>query len=152
MPLHPTDEARGEDTYLFIVEGGADGPVEVATKLQDDDDALKAQREPETQSPVAEFKVRTDWGDGATVELVLTNTTGRDIEGWEIDFDLPVGISEYWSARSFDDGNARYTAENLGWNGRVPAGESVVIGFNTLEGQLDEEQLNRQADFTFDFI
>ncbi|MBM7066623.1 cellulose binding domain-containing protein [Actibacterium sp. 188UL27-1] len=137
------------DTFRLLIDGGADGPVEVVSSLRDD---TAVALDNSFEMPVAEFKVRTDWGDGAMVELVLTNTTGRDIEGWEIDFDLAVGISEYWSAKIFGDGNARYTAENLGSNGRVPAGEAVVIGFNTMTGRLDEDQLNQQADFTFDFI
>jgi len=96
----------------------------------------------------AAFDVLNDWGSGATVNLTITNTGDTAVDDWTVDFDLAVGIANSWNTAlvSDDDG---YTASDLGYNGRIDAGQSVTIGFNTDAGSLDEVLLNSEADFTF---
>ena len=96
----------------------------------------------------AVFGVVNDWGSGATVALTITNTGDEAIDDWMLDFDLAAGITNSWNVDLAADGD-RYTANDLGYNGTIGAGESVTVGFNTETGDLDVAALNTEADFIF---
>ena len=100
----------------------------------------------------ARLVVAKDWGSGATVRLEITNTDQTDhTGGWEVSFDFDAdAISRSWNSSwietAYSDG---ITVSDVGWNGTVRAGETVKVGFVLNEGNLDEEQLNLDADFYF---
>ncbi len=79
------------------------------------------------------------WWEGFTAEITLTNTSTQDLESWSYSFDSPHLINTApWgaeiSAVLLDNGLTRYTLTGNNWGERIPAGASVTIGFNGIQG------------------
>ena len=79
------------------------------------------------------------WWRGFTAAITLTNTSTQDLESWSYSFDSPHLINTApWgaeiSAVRLDNGLTRYTLTGKDWGARIPAGESVSIGFNGTQG------------------
>ena len=66
-----------------------------------------------------------------TVELTVKNDSGRALSSWEIGFDVPNGfkITGGWSGTYSVNGTS-VTVKNAEYNGEIPAGGSIGIGFN----------------------
>lgn len=66
-----------------------------------------------------------------SVELTIKNNSGKAISSWKISFDVPNGfkITNGWNA-SYSVNGTKVTASNVEYNGSIPAGGSVGIGFN----------------------
>ena len=79
------------------------------------------------------------WWGGFTAEITLTNSSTQDLANWSYSFDSPHLINTApWgaeiSAVRLDNGLTRYTLTGKDWGARIPAGESVSIGFNGTQG------------------
>ena len=79
------------------------------------------------------------WWGGFTAEITLTNTSTEDLASWSYSFDSPHLINTApWgaeiSAVLLDNGLTRYTLTGEDWGEKIPAGESVTIGFNGTQG------------------
>ena len=79
------------------------------------------------------------WWGGFTAQITLTNTSTQDLESWSYSFDSPHLINTApWgaeiSAVLLDNGLTRYTLTGEDWGEKIPAGESVTIGFNGSQG------------------
>ena len=79
------------------------------------------------------------WWGGFTAEITLTNTSTQDLSSWSYSFDSPHLINTApWgaeiSAVLLDNGLTRYTLTGEDWGERIPAGESVTVGFNGTQG------------------
>lgn len=75
-----------------------------------------------------DFSVTSQWSGGATVNVTLTNYSSQ-LNGWNLDFDLPSTISNFWNT-SITQTGSQVNAANLNWNGTVTSGSSVSFGFN----------------------
>ncbi len=79
------------------------------------------------------------WWGGFTAEITLTNTSTQDLSSWSYSFDSPHLINTApWgaeiSAVLLDNGLTRYTLTGKDWGEKIPAGESITIGFNGTQG------------------
>ncbi|MDA7634153.1 cellulose binding domain-containing protein [bacterium] len=79
------------------------------------------------------------WWGGFTAQITLTNTSTQDLESWSYSFESPHLINTApWgaeiSAVLLDNGLTRYTLTGEDWGAKIPAGESVTIGFNGTQG------------------
>ena len=79
------------------------------------------------------------WWGGFTAEITLTNSSTQDLANWSYSFDSPHLINTApWgaeiSAVLLDNGLTRYTLTGEDWGERIPAGESVTVGFNGTQG------------------
>ena len=73
-------------------------------------------------------RVVTDWGTGRNVDLTITNSGDRAIDGWSVA--LPwagTGIS-LWNA-TYTLTNGTLTVNSLAWNARLEPGASATVGF-----------------------
>ncbi len=70
------------------------------------------------------------WNNGLTNNLTITNTGGTAINGWRLTFTLPSGqtITSGWNA-TFSPTSGQVTATNVTWNGAIPPGGSINIGY-----------------------
>ncbi|MEN8905850.1 MAG: glycoside hydrolase family 9 protein [Clostridiales bacterium] len=77
------------------------------------------------------YNVRSEWEDGATIQLTITNNTTASISGWKLVWDYIEGqtIDEFWSSIFTQEGTT-VTAQGLNWNLSIPVDESVSFGFN----------------------
>ncbi|MEU8264539.1 glycoside hydrolase family 9 protein [Micromonospora sp. NPDC048999] len=85
--------------------------------------------------PTAPCKVEyatSDWNDGFTANITLTNTGTTAINGWALAFNFPntgQKVGQGWSANYTQTGTA-VTATNLSYNGTLTPGASTTFGFN----------------------
>ena len=70
-----------------------------------------------------------DWGDGFQGQVAITNNGDSNIVNWDLDFDLPTGISNIWDAEIVASNNGSYTVQNQAYNREIAAGETVTFGF-----------------------
>lgn len=79
------------------------------------------------------FSVTGQWNAGFGGEIKLTNGGTTPIPGWKLGFTAPWTIASAWNATlvgtSAVAGGTRFTVADAGWNGTVPVGGSVTIGF-----------------------
>ncbi|MBF0689456.1 MAG: PHB depolymerase family esterase [Cellulomonas sp.] len=71
------------------------------------------------------------WNTGFTANVTITNTSSSAISGWTLSWAFPSGqqVTQAWSSEAVQSGS-RVTVRNAPWNGTIPAGGSVQIGFN----------------------
>ncbi|SCL14670.1 beta-glucosidase [Micromonospora nigra] len=89
-----------------------------------------------------------DWSTGFTATITITNTGTTALSGWRLGFTFPTAdqrVVQGWSARWSQSGT-QVTAVNETWNGALPAGASVGIGFNGTHGGANP----RPSGFTLD--
>lgn len=75
------------------------------------------------------FDDQNDWGAGFVGNVSITNTSGRALTGWTIEFDLAQSITNLWNAVVVSHVGAHYVIRNAAWNGTVAAGGTVSFGF-----------------------
>ena len=71
------------------------------------------------------------WSTGFTGSIRIANTSAVAVSSWSLGFALPAGqtITNGWSAIYAQSGS-QVTVTNQAWNGQIPAGGTVEIGFN----------------------
>ena len=75
------------------------------------------------------------WDEGGnkcgTVEMKITNNSGKAVSGWKISFTVPSGfkVTNGWNG-TYSVSGTTATVTNAEYNGGIPAGGSVSIGFN----------------------
>lgn len=71
-----------------------------------------------------------DWDTGFTANVTINNL-GDPLTSWSLGFTFPGNqrVTQGWSANWTQSG-ANVTATNMPWNGNIPTGGSVSIGFN----------------------
>ena len=79
------------------------------------------------------------WWGGFTAEITITNSSGADLSEWSYVFDSPHQLnSAPWGAtlhaEPLDNGLTRYTLSGSSWGANIPAGGSMTVGFNGLQG------------------
>ncbi|MFL5343666.1 MAG: glycosyl hydrolase family 18 protein [Hyalangium sp.] len=76
------------------------------------------------------FATTTTWETGYCAEMRVNNTTGKDITGWTVTFQLVPGmtITSLWQGNWTAVGLVQ-TVKDQGWNGTIPAGGSNYFGF-----------------------
>ncbi len=90
---------------------------------------------PSTSDFSFEWKGGNTWQEGGsscgTLELVITNNSGSNVDGWKAVFTVPSGFgtTNSWGGTITVNGTSA-TAVNADYNSSLPAGGSVTIGFN----------------------
>lgn len=77
------------------------------------------------------YAVQNDWGAGFTTTITIANTGTSALTSWNLQFSFAGNqtVTQGWSATWTQSGKT-VTATNLSYNGSLPAGSSVAIGFN----------------------
>lgn len=94
----------------------------------------------------ARYRVTNRWPGGYQAEVTVTATTDG-VEGWAVSWTQPDGVgapTEVWGATLTSSGGS-LRAEDVGWNGWVPEGQSVVFAFQggaDGDGDLREPSLS----------
>ncbi|WP_194910441.1 endo-1,4-beta-xylanase [Catenulispora rubra] len=70
------------------------------------------------------------WNTGLTENITITNTGSAAVSGWRLVFTLASGqtITNGWNA-SYSPSSGQVTATNASYDGAIPPGGSVSIGF-----------------------
>jgi aryl-phospho-beta-D-glucosidase BglC (GH1 family) len=83
-----------------------------------------------------EFQVTGDWGTGFNGQIKLINTGTTIIESWILAFNFEHEINNFWSAEVVEHVDDYYLIKSLPWNADVYPGQSVVIGFSGIPGNV----------------
>lgn len=77
------------------------------------------------------YTVQNDWGNGATINIMITNNGTEAIDGWELKFSFPGNqqITNLWCGKYTQNGPA-VTVTNEAWNNTIPPNAAVNFGFN----------------------
>lgn len=74
------------------------------------------------------YSITNEWTTGYTGAITISNNSSTALSGWTVSWQFNNNrITSSWNAQL--SGNNPYTATDLGWNGNIPAGASVEIGF-----------------------
>ena len=85
----------------------------------------------ETLFCTASFRIFSDWGSGFVADLHVTNIGAGPIDGWTVTWNVPGThkVRDMWNAR-FNQIDQNVTAQDAGWNARIPESTSAYFGFN----------------------
>ncbi|GII81037.1 cellulose-binding protein II [Sphaerisporangium rufum] len=78
----------------------------------------------------ATYTRQSEWSGGFTGQIKVTNRGGA-LNGWTLTFTLPAGVTvaQGWNGTWTQSGTT-VTVKNASWNGSVPAGGTIDLGFN----------------------
>jgi PKD repeat protein len=81
-----------------------------------------------------EYVVSNSWNSGFVAEIRIMNRGATVTNGWQVSWSYADGsaVSNGWN--STIAGAGPYTASNLGWNGLIEPGKTVVFGFQGTHG------------------
>ncbi len=88
----------------------------------------------EASSGDVDWSVSSEWGTGYVASIVITNSGEQSWTDWELEFDSPHEIASIWGAEIVSHEGTRYRLRPLSWNGSVPPGGSVNIGYQVNTG------------------
>jgi len=91
--------------------------------------ALGAVLSAPVHAALCEYVVKNEWNSGFVGAIKITNTDTSAINGWAVTWQYSDGntVTSSWGGSL--TGNDPYTATNLAWNGNIPVGESIEVGF-----------------------
>lgn len=90
----------------------------------------------------AEFSVTSDWGDGYTGSITITNDTNKTIRDWVLSFDFDHDIDSVWNGNMIEHNGNHYVIQNAGYNGNLKKGEKIEIGFQGKPGKVQNGPYN----------
>lgn len=108
----------------------------IGVSSSDDEEATNP-----TRAQVA-IKVVSDWTDGATAEITVTNLTGKDLNGWTCEFTTNREITQVWNANLVNSNGLTYTMTSPEWNGYLAKDASYTFGCSMGSGSANVEITN----------
>ncbi len=110
----------------------AEGDIPVSKEFE-----LYSKRVEVTNGYEVKLNTINEWGTGAQAEIVISNTSDKALEAWEIAFDCNFTIDGFWGARKVDFEGKDYGFASEVWSNPIPAGGSVSIGFTaSIDGEM----------------
>lgn len=76
-----------------------------------------------------EFTIDDQWSSGFNGSLTIHNLSGVDISGWRVSWDSPYDVVNAWNSVLESSLGGITSVINESWNGTIPDGGSVEIGF-----------------------
>lgn len=83
-----------------------------------------------SQGETLSVKVTSDWGSGAVGDITLTNTTGKDLNGWTCTFTTDRPITSIWNVELVSKEGNTYTVTNPAWKANLAKDEVIHLVVN----------------------
>lgn len=87
----------------------------------------------------ADYAVSSDWGNGFSSTISMTNNTDIPLEDWILEFDFDREITAIWNGNITSHQGRHYVIKNAGYNSNIAPGVTISIGFNGTSGSIDDE-------------
>ena len=87
------------------------------------------------------YQVNSDWKTAFNGQIEIHNLSSEEIYDWSLEFDFPYEINQFWTAQIVSQQNNHYAIKNLGYNARIRAGETLILGF---ESYCDSENRKKE--------
>lgn len=107
------------------------------TEAPDNSNESPSDSNSDKEAYAVRLKVTSDWTDGATAEITVTNLSNKDLNGWECTFTTNRNITSIWSADLKSSNGTTYTISNPTWQPELKAGESYTFGCALGSGPAD---------------
>lgn len=88
------------------------------------------------------YHLDSDWGDGFTGTISITNNTASAIEDWYLEFDFKRNITNIWNGVTESHKGNHYVIKNAGYNANIDAGQTISFGFSGDKGTSADEPMN----------
>ena len=88
------------------------------------------------------YRLDSDWGDGFTGTISITNNTASAIEDWYLEFDFNRNITNIWNGVTENHKGKHYVIKNAGYNANINAGQTISFGFSGNKGSSSDEPKN----------
>ncbi len=88
------------------------------------------------------YHLDSDWGDGFTGTISITNNTASAIEDWYLEFDFKRNITNIWNGVTESHKGNHYVIKNAGYNANINAGQTISFGFSGDKGTSADEPMN----------
>lgn len=88
------------------------------------------------------YHLDSDWGDGFTGTISITNNTASAIEDWYLEFDFNRNITNIWNGVTESHKGNHYVIKNAGYNANINAGQTISFGFSGDKGTSVDEPMN----------
>ena len=88
------------------------------------------------------YHLDSDWGDGFTGTISITNNTASAIEDWYLEFDFKRNITNIWNGVTESHKGNHYVIKNAGYNANINAGQTISFGFSGDKGTSTDEPMN----------
>jgi uncharacterized protein YegL len=98
------------------------------------------------------FSVNSDWESGFSGTIELSNTGKEPIEDWTLEFDFSREIDNIWNGTIIKHEGNHYIIKNSEYNQRLLPNQSVIIGFNGYQGNIDTETIYNVSLSSFGII
>lgn len=117
--------AGGSVTFGFNASSAFNGFPETYTLLWSGSEKAEIP----TEDYAIDYLADSEWEDGFSGRILITNNTDYIIAGWRLSFDFARDINCIWCAEidSIEDG--RYTVKNAGYNANIAPGQTISFGF-----------------------
>lgn len=86
-----------------------------------------------------EYILNSDWGDGFTASVNITNNTSWTLEDWVLEFDYARQIDSIWNAVIATHEGDHYVITNAGYNANISAGQTISFGFQGSKGNSSDK-------------
>ena len=83
-----------------------------------------------------EYSVFSEWNNGQTVQIKITNTGDDSIMNWAFKYDAEGEINNLWNATVYDQRGEDYIIKNSGWNYEIAPGQSVNFGYTLINDEF----------------
>ncbi len=90
------------------------------------------------------FNVTKQWDNQFEAEVVITNTSDKVIENWNVTCTFTHEITQVWNAFVFGHKGDKYQFKNADWNADIAPGASVSFSFTA---NWDNTTINEPTDF-----
>ncbi|MDY6793730.1 MAG: glycosyl hydrolase family 18 protein [Actinomycetota bacterium] len=111
-----------------LVWGREPGDGEIPNPQPEPEPEPEPQPDPQGCIASISFVKTSDWGGGFCADVTITNIATETIDGWTLDFEHAVDISNLWSGTR-SGVKPSYTVTNASWNGAVDPGAGVQFGY-----------------------
>ena len=85
------------------------------------------------------YTVDSDWVDGFSSSISITNKSETALEEWVLEFDFDRTITEIWNGVIEEQRGNHYIVRNAKYNSSVASGESISIGIKGCDGSTSDE-------------
>jgi chitinase len=84
----------------------------------------------------ATMKITNDWGSGFQAEVEVTNTTGKSLSDWRLDFTMTPQVTSIWNASVASRTGTKNVIKGASWNKTLAPGAKATFGFVAQPGNF----------------
>lgn len=131
----PSTKMPRTQYYTCVVTNTLDGYTSTISSEPAKIEVIENEETPvESTDLTGEVKMNSEWENGYTGEIILTNNTDQTIRKWNVSFDTPDTIENIWGGVLNTEIDC-YIVTNENYNKTIFPGQSISIGFTAKKSE-----------------